>query len=110
MLGIVIFWGYGRIIRLWREGSPVGDLMLAYFLVGVITNLSEASFFRNSVPAWLFFMMAVTMPVIREVRSMARPIRTRLWNRETTQVEGQYACNYGTSKLAFRNSVDMSAT
>jgi exopolysaccharide production protein ExoQ len=69
LLGLVILWGYLRIIRSWRHKSPGSDLMLAYFLIGVISNISEASFFRNLVPVWLFFMIAITMPPINQERS-----------------------------------------
>jgi exopolysaccharide production protein ExoQ len=62
LLALVVLWGYFRIIRAWRQKRPASDLMLAYFLIGMITNLSEASFFRELVPAWLFFLVAITMP------------------------------------------------
>jgi len=70
LLGLVIFWGYFSVVDAWRAKRQASDLMLAYFLVGVISNLSEASFFRNLVPVWLFLMIAITMPSIeREQRS-----------------------------------------
>lgn len=68
LLALVISWGYFRIIRAWRQKSPASDLLLAYFLIGVISNISEAAFFRNTAPAWLFFMIAITVPPIEKER------------------------------------------
>ncbi len=70
LLGLVIFWGYFSVVDAWRAKRQASDLMLAYFLAGVISNISEASFFRSLVPVWLFLMIAITMPSIeREQRS-----------------------------------------
>ena len=65
LLGVVIWYGYLRTIRLWRSRHPAADLMLAYFLMGVVSNITEASFFRNLFPIWLCFMLAITMPPVR---------------------------------------------
>ena len=67
LLGFVITWGYSRIIRAWRQRLPASDLMLAYFLIGVVSNISEAAFFREMIPVWLFFTIAVSMPPIQGV-------------------------------------------
>ena len=69
LLGLVVSYGYLRIIRLWRRTHPAGDLMLAYFVVGVVSNLTEASFFRNMFPIWLVFMLAITMPSVKSEKS-----------------------------------------
>jgi exopolysaccharide production protein ExoQ len=61
-LALVIFWGYHRVIRAWRQKLPASDLMLAYFLTGVIFNLTEAAFFRMMFPVWMFFFIAITAP------------------------------------------------
>ena len=76
MLGLVIFTGYCSVIAAWREKRPASDLMLAYFLIGVISNISEASFFRNLNSAWLFFLIAITSPAIAVGRS-SPSLRTR---------------------------------
>jgi O-antigen ligase len=62
LLTVVIVWGYQRVIRAWRWHVPVGDLMIAYFLTGVISNISEAAFFRMMTPIWMFFLLAITVP------------------------------------------------
>jgi exopolysaccharide production protein ExoQ len=91
LLGLVLFWGYFRIIDAWRRKGPASDLMLAYFLIGVISNISEASFFRNLVPVWLFFMIAITVPLIEEKRSSEQLIGAREPGRRATRVAEQDA-------------------
>jgi len=61
-LALVIFWGYHRVIRAWRQKLPASNLMLAYFVTGVIFNLTEAAFFRMMIPVWMFFLLAITFP------------------------------------------------
>ena len=92
LFGIVILWGYCQVIHRWRQKNPAGDLMLAYFLVGMITNLSEASFFRNSAPAWLFFAIAITMPPIEEERSPGKVVSSAGRSRRGTEVTVQDPC------------------
>jgi exopolysaccharide production protein ExoQ len=77
LLGVVIAYGYLRIIRLWRGRHPAGDLMLAFFVVGVVSNITEASFFRNMFPIWLVFMLAITVPRVKREppEQVKRPIR-----------------------------------
>lgn len=65
-LACVIFWGYFRVIRGWRLKRAGSDLMLAYFLSGVIFNLTEAAFFRMLTPVWLFFLLAITAPGVQK--------------------------------------------
>jgi len=72
LLGIVIYCGYTRILRL-RQRHPAADLMLAYFMIGVISNISEASFFRNMFPIWLVFMLAITIPRVGTEKASKRP-------------------------------------
>lgn len=66
LLAMVIIVGYMRVVRAWKHKQQASGLMLAYFLIGVISNISEASFFRNLVPVWLFFLLAITMPTFKK--------------------------------------------
>jgi exopolysaccharide production protein ExoQ len=61
-LALVVFWGYLRVVRNWRRHLPASNLMLAYFLIGLIFNVTEAAFFRMMSPVWLFFLIALTAP------------------------------------------------
>jgi O-antigen ligase len=62
LLAIVVIWGHFRVIRACRRNVSVTHLLLAYFLVGVVSNITEASFFRMAMPVWLFFMLAIMAP------------------------------------------------
>jgi exopolysaccharide production protein ExoQ len=71
LLAVVILWGYHKVIGAWRQNLPASNLMLGYFLVGVVSNLTEAAFFRMMIPLWLFFLMAITRPQdVRKQRSV----------------------------------------
>lgn len=59
-LTLVIVWGYCRVIRAWRQILPASDLMLAYFLTGLVYNLTEAAFFRMMTTVWFLFLVALT--------------------------------------------------
>jgi hypothetical protein len=75
LLALVIVWGYLRVIRACLRGVPASHLLLAYFLVGVVSNITEASFFRMAIPAWLFFMLAITAPHVAGERSSRELVR-----------------------------------
>jgi O-antigen ligase len=77
-LAVVIIWGYYRVIRAWRQNLPASNLMLAYFVAGLIFNLTEAAFFRMMIPVWLFFLFAITsrgtrVPSLRKVYGNNHP-------------------------------------
>jgi exopolysaccharide production protein ExoQ len=59
-LAVVMLWGYQKIIRAWRQNRWASDLMLAYFVAGVIFNFTEAAFFRMMTPVWMFLLLAIT--------------------------------------------------
>jgi len=60
LLGVVIATGYRTIIGDWRRNRPTASLMLAYFVVGMIYNLTEAAFFRMMAPVWIIMLLALT--------------------------------------------------
>jgi O-antigen ligase len=60
-LAVVLAYGYRRVILAWRKNLPAGDLMVAYFVTGVVYNITEAAFFRNTYPIWLFLLLAITV-------------------------------------------------
>lgn len=60
LLAMVIAWGYRNIFGAWRRNVSNGSLLLAFFLVGLVYNFTEAAFFRMQAPAWIFFLFAVT--------------------------------------------------
>ena|SRR5215471_1980897 len=60
LLAVVIATGYRTVIAAWRRSPPAGSLVLAYFVVGVVYNFTEAAFFRMMAPAWILFLLAIT--------------------------------------------------
>lgn len=75
LLGAVIVSGYKAIIREWRRSSPTASLMLAYFVVGMIYNLTEAAFFRMMAPVWVIMLLALT-GVTRHAARQSLPVTT----------------------------------
>ena len=60
LLAVVLLTGYQKVIRAYRQELPLATLWLAYFLIGMVYNFTEAAFFRMQAPAWLFFLFAIT--------------------------------------------------
>jgi exopolysaccharide production protein ExoQ len=60
LLAVVLATGYRTVVAAYRRHSPTGTLWLAYFVVGMIYNFTEAAFFRMMQPAWIFFLLAIT--------------------------------------------------
>lgn len=69
-LAVVILWGYRSVIRAWRLNLPLGNLMLAYFVCGIVFNITEAAFFRMLFPMWVFLLAALTMPRTRDLPAL----------------------------------------
>lgn len=60
LLALVLVVGYRTVIAAYRRDLPLASLWLAYFLVGMTYNFTEAAFFRMQAPAWIFFLIAIT--------------------------------------------------
>jgi len=74
LLAFVIAIGYRTIISAYRQNSPTSSLRLAFFVVGVVYNFTEAAFFRMMAPAWIFFLLAITSfpePSRQVIRTLA---------------------------------------
>jgi O-antigen ligase len=59
LLALVLVTGYRAAFRSWRNRVPSGSLCLAYILVGLTYNLTEAAFFRLCHPVWLFVLFGI---------------------------------------------------
>lgn len=55
----VIAQGYRAVFKAWRSNAFAGSLRLAYLLVGLVFNFTEAAFFKMMAPVWLFFLLAM---------------------------------------------------
>jgi exopolysaccharide production protein ExoQ len=60
LLGLVMVGGFRNIIGAFRQDQETGRLRLAYFVVAVIYNLTEAAF-KMMNPMWIAFLLAVTV-------------------------------------------------
>jgi O-antigen ligase len=60
LLAVVMTTGYRTVVGAYRRNLPTGSLSLAYFVVGVVYNFTEAAFFRMMAPAWILFLLVIT--------------------------------------------------
>lgn len=58
LLGLVIATGLPKVIRAVHSDRDSGHLLLAYFLLALIYNFTEAAFKMMS-PVWIFFLLAI---------------------------------------------------
>jgi exopolysaccharide production protein ExoQ len=59
LLAVVLVTGYRNVFRACRRNTPFGNLLLAYFVVGIAYNLTEAAFFQMLAPVWILFLLAI---------------------------------------------------
>jgi len=63
LLGFVLAAGYRAVASAYRRNQPMSNLRLAFFVVGIAFNFTEAAFFKMLAPAWIFFLFAIiTVP------------------------------------------------
>lgn len=60
LLSFVMAWGYRNVVGSLRQDPELGRLKLAYFVVAVLYNLTEAAF-RAMHPVGIAFLLAVTL-------------------------------------------------
>jgi len=60
LLGAVLVHGYRSVLAGWRRNAQLGSLCIAYFMVGLVFNFTEAAFFKMGAPVWIFFLLAIT--------------------------------------------------
>ena len=58
LLGLLLLSGGGRVISRLFEGDPLGKLGLAFWLIALVYNMSEASFFRLT-PLWFALLLVL---------------------------------------------------
>jgi O-antigen ligase len=60
LLGFVMAWGYRNVVGSLRRDPELGRLRLAFFVVAVLYNLTEAAF-KVMHPVWIAFLLAITL-------------------------------------------------
>ena len=58
LLAMIIVTGYRKVVGAFRQNPDTGRLWLAYFVAGVVYNLTEVGF-RPTSASWLVFLMAI---------------------------------------------------
>jgi len=59
-LGVVLVKGYRNATSAFYQRLPEGNLMLAFFAMGIIYNFTEAAILTMMSPAWISFLLALT--------------------------------------------------
>lgn len=60
LLGIVLVTGYRNVFIVCRRNRALGSLLLAYFVVGIAYNFTEAAFFQMLHPVWILLLLAMS--------------------------------------------------
>jgi exopolysaccharide production protein ExoQ len=75
-LALVLVTGYRNVAIALRRDRDAGRVRLAYFAIGVLINLSEASFKMMS-PVWIFFLLAIMSVPETSIRKVVRRSEVR---------------------------------
>jgi len=59
LLGLVVVSGYRNVFLACRRDASLGALLLAYFVVGIAYNFTEAAFFQMLTPVWEMLLLAM---------------------------------------------------
>lgn len=59
LLAVLIITGYRKVFSTLRHDPALGRVVLAFFVVGLVYNLTEAGF-RMMAPVWILFLFAIT--------------------------------------------------
>lgn len=71
LLAVVLVCGYRSVFTGWQRNAQLGSLRIAYFMVGLVFNFTEAAFFKMLAPVWIFFLLAITsVPEISRQKSL----------------------------------------
>lgn len=75
-LALLIFTGYGNVMRAYRRDRALGSIKIAFFTTAIIYSLTEAGF-REMCPVWLGFLVAVILVPPRRTRPRSAPAESR---------------------------------
>lgn len=59
LLAIVVAAGYRKAFIACQRNRHLGSLMIAYFVVGIAYNFTEAAFFQILAPVWIMLLLAM---------------------------------------------------
>ena len=94
LFGHVLVWGYRNVVNSLCQGSPLGRLRIAFFIVAVLYNITEAGF-KVTHPIWIAFLLAiVVVPKLPLQESRGPSMRKNITRGENTSVINVgHACN-----------------
>jgi exopolysaccharide production protein ExoQ len=84
LMAVIIVTSYRKVVRAVRRDSDLGTLSLAYFVVGIIYNFTEAGF-RMLDPVWITFLLAIIassklpLPKVAPLRNTLRANDATPW-------------------------------
>jgi O-antigen ligase len=100
LLVLTLLAGYQIVMTRLQRSPSTGGLMLAFFVVGIVYNFTEAALFRISAPAWFALLLAITnVPDIYGLKKWA-PLRLEPDRAE----DSQFAANDKPRKPAIATS------
>jgi exopolysaccharide production protein ExoQ len=84
LLAVVIVNGYRRVVNGFRQDRGTGSLWLAYFVVVVVYNLTEAGF-RIFSPTWIAFLLSISVGfTIKREKAGTQPATAVQWHYSKT--------------------------
>ncbi|MGB8322375.1 MAG: O-antigen ligase family protein, partial [Candidatus Acidiferrum sp.] len=75
-MGIVLFAGYARIVKAVRNLAPFASLRVAFFMIIITENFTEASF-GMAGPVWIAFLLSAMAPVDAAAQPEPEPDQER---------------------------------
>jgi exopolysaccharide production protein ExoQ len=98
-LFVILANGYQVAISALRRFPAIGGLMLAYFVIGIVFNCTEAAFFRMLTPVWFTMLLAMV-----NVPYSPTPDRRRSFGLAASKRLEAYEGAGGRSVAAHRNA------
>jgi O-antigen ligase len=81
-LAILLATGYRRVIAAARLQTPIGSLRLAFFVITIVYNFSEAGF-KMMHPVWIVFLLSIAaVPEVTSQESPELKVRIDDWRSE----------------------------
>jgi exopolysaccharide production protein ExoQ len=87
LLGVLVVTGYRNVMSVYRTDPGTGALRLAFLVVALIYNVSEAAF-KVMNPLWIVFLFAVTAAPVAETVEAREPVGERAPGRSGGRTAG----------------------
>lgn len=81
LVAVVIATGYRKVIAAFHDNPQIGNILVAYFMVGIVYNFTEAALFRMMAPVWMSLFLAISGAALLSRRDIYLPV-----DRKTSRV------------------------